>query len=158
MHIRTNHLLTLAILLLAVIAYLSVSRPLRFDDQRKEREQTVQQRLVAIREAAEHYRADSGRYARLLEELVEARYLADSLRFIPYSQGETFSLKTSLLTNALGEEEPLMECGAEYAQYLKGLSEEEITALTEKTLAQGAFPGLRIGSLSENNQNAGNWE
>ena len=38
MHIRTNHLLTLAILLLAVIAYLSVSRPLRFDDQRKERE------------------------------------------------------------------------------------------------------------------------
>lgn len=158
MHIRTNHLLTLAILLLAVVAYLSVARPLRFDDQRQERERTVQQRLKAIREAAESYRADSGRYASTFDELVAGRYLADSLRLIPYSGGEQFTLKTSLQTNAVGEEEPLMECSAGYAQYLKGLPEEQVQALTEKTLSEGAYPGLRIGSLSENNHNAGNWE
>ena len=158
MRIKTNHLLTLAILLLALVAYMSVSRPLRFEDQRKERELTVKQRLTAIREAAERYRSDSGRYASRFDQLVDARYLADSLRFIPYSPDEAFTLKTSIQTNPLGEEEPLMECGAEYTQYLRGLPDEEVQALTEKALAQGEYPGLRIGSLTENNHNAGNWE
>ena len=158
MHIKTNHLLTFAILLLAIIAYLSISRPLRFEDQRKEREQGVKERLLTIRNAAEHFRTDSGHYANTFDQLVSAHYLADSLRFVPYSDGESFSLRAVIQTNALGDDEPLMECGAEYAQYLKGLAEDEVTSLTEQALERGAYPGLCIGSLTENNHNAGNWE
>ena len=158
MHIKTNHLLTFAILLLAVIAYLSVSRPLRFEDQRKEREQVVKVRLLTIRNAAEHYRADSGHYANSFDQLVNAHYLTDSLRFVPYSDGEPFHLAAAIQTTMLGEDEPLMECGAEYSQYLKGLAEDEVSRLTEQAVERGAYPGLCIGSLTENNHNAGNWE
>jgi hypothetical protein len=158
MHIKLNHLLTFAVILLAVVAYLSVSRPLRFEEQREQREQTVKERLAIIRNAAERYHADSGHYASSFDQLVGARYLVDSLRIIPFSDGETFHLSAIIRTTPLGGDESLMECGAEYAQYLKGLPEEEVSALTEEALTRGAYPGVCIGSLTENNHNAGNWE
>ncbi len=56
----------------------------------------------------------------------------------------------------------VMECGAEFGQFLIGPSKQwarEVINLTETAETQGNFPGLKIGdaSLSWNN-NAGNWE
>ncbi|MBR4387675.1 MAG: hypothetical protein IKT00_00620 [Prevotella sp.] len=158
MHIKFNHLLTFAVILLAIVAYLSVSRPLHFEQQREQREQVVKERLTIIREAAERYYADSGHYASSFDQLVSGHYLADSLRIIPYSGGEAFHLSTAIHPTPLGDDESLMECGAEYVQYLKGLPEEEVNVLTEQALNRGAYPGVCIGSLTENNHNAGNWE
>ena len=53
---------------------------------------------------------------------------------------------------------PLMECGAQYQQYLNGLDENSIANLVEAANEAGLYPGLKIGDLITPNNNAGNWE
>ena len=50
-----------------------------------------------------------------------------------------------------------MECGAEYESYLDGLDEESIQQKIEEANYAGNYPGLKIGDLTTDNNNAGNW-
>lgn len=151
-------LLAASVLMLVALCVLSVSSPMRFDRERGAREAAVRQRLVKIRAAEEAYRASHGAYTGSFDVLVSSGLLADSLRLIPYSQGEAFALQVSSFTGSSGRQAPLMECGAQYAQYLRGLDSDAIASLTDEAMAAGRFPGLKIGSLEEPNNNAGNWE
>ena len=56
-----------------------------------------------------------------------------------------------------GKQIPLMECSTTYEEYLNGLNEEAIQEETNKALMAGLFPGLKIGDITTNNDNAGNW-
>jgi hypothetical protein len=51
-----------------------------------------------------------------------------------------------------------MECSASFRDYLDGLDENSINNLIEKANNSGNFPGLKIGDLTTDNNNAGNWE
>jgi hypothetical protein len=53
---------------------------------------------------------------------------------------------------------PLMECGAQYQQYLNGLDRNAVANLIETANKAGDYPGLRIGRLDQANGNAGSWE
>lgn len=57
-----------------------------------------------------------------------------------------------------GRQVPVMQCGATYDQYLKGLDGNAVANLTEKANMGGRFPGLMIGDITQPNENAGNWE
>lgn len=57
-----------------------------------------------------------------------------------------------------GKTVSLMECGAPYQTYLQGLDEQAIATLIEDATKSGTYPGLKIGDLKTNNNNAGNWE
>ncbi len=57
-----------------------------------------------------------------------------------------------------GRQVPVMQCGATYDQYLKGLDGNAVANLTEKANMSGRFPGLMIGDITQPNENAGNWE
>lgn len=158
MKVNNRLLLTACVLVLALLCVLSVSAPIRFDNERAKRETAVRQRLLQIRAAEERYRAAHGTYTASFDALVSARLLADSLRYVPYSDGETFALQVSSFTGHSGRQTPLMECGAEYTQYLNGLDNDATASLTEEALEAGRYPGLKIGDLTEPNNNAGNWE
>lgn len=157
-YFRNNYLLAVGVLVLVVLCFLSVNAPMRFDRQRAERERAVKRRLITIRTAEERYRKAHGVYAGSFDELKKARLLADSLRFIPFSDRKTFALTATTIIGKSGQEIPLMECSATYDDYLQGLDANQVAALTEEANTAGRFPGLKIGDIAEPNDNAGNWE
>lgn len=49
-------------------------------------------------------------------------------------------------------------CEVPYKEYLRDMDAQLTYNLIDKAEKQGKFPGLRVGSLEEINNNAGNWE
>ncbi len=156
--IKSNLVLGVLALALAVTCGLSVYSPIRFDKQRSIREHAVKERLIKIRYAEEKYRMANGVYADDFNTLVKGGYLADSLQYIPFTDNKQFSLATTVQTGKSGRQTPLMECGAEYKEYLSGLDVNSVSNLTEEANNAGRYPGLKIGDLTTPNDNAGNWE
>ena len=144
---RLNYLLVVCVLVLAVACFLSVSSPLTFERQRAEREKVVMERLHIIGQAQETYCRQHGHYAESLDTLVRNGLLADSLLFVPYSDHERFSLRTTVEITPSGRSLPQMECGAHYRQYLHGLDEAAIGSLTEKAEQTGDYPGVKVGGF-----------
>lgn len=145
-------------LALAIMCFLSVYKPMMFDKEREVREKAVKERLVTIRKAEERYRKAYGTYTGDFAVLVKKGYIADSLQFIPYSGGEKFELSATTAIGKSGQQTPLMECGAQYHQYLNGLDGNSIANLIEAADNSGRYPGLKIGDITKSNNNAGNWE
>ena len=158
MKIKLNHILSAIVIMLLALCTASVYAPIRFDRIKTEREAAVKERLMAIRKAQEAYRKANGMYAGSFSALVGNRLIADSMQFVPYSEGEKFSMTATVHTGKSGKPVPLVECGAEYKSYLKGLDENRIEGLTEKAYERGAYPGLKFGDITTPNDNAGNWE
>ena len=153
-----NYVLGALAAALAVTCVLSIHAPMRFDGLRAEREQAVKERLVRIRYAEERYRQANGTYTDDFNELVRGGYLADSLQYVPFSGGKKFDIAMNMQTGKSGRQIPLMECGAEYGEYLDGLDGNSISNLVEEAESAGRYPGLKIGDLTTPNDNAGNWE
>lgn len=107
---------------LAVACIWSVSRPLRFDQERQKREEAVKERLLAIRSAEERYCAQHGEYAADFATLIAAGLLADSSQYIPYSGGERFDLITSARITPSGKVVPLMQVAPNIANISRGLT------------------------------------
>ena len=76
----------------------------------------------------------------------------------PFAGGKKFDIAVNTQTGKSGRQIPLMECGAEYADYLEGLDGNSISNLIEEAETAGRYPGLKIGDLTTPNDNAGNWE
>lgn len=156
--INNNYVLGACALALLVMCLLSVLQPIRFEKQMAEREVLVKERLLKIRTAEESYKRKHGVYTGDLSTLVKGKYLADSLQYIPFSGGKKFSLAATTLVGKSGKQTPLMECSAPFEDYLLGLNEDEIQAAIEKANNMGNFPGLKIGDITTDNNNAGNWQ
>lgn len=156
--LKNNHILTACVMALSIICYLSIKRPMMFEEERKQRENAVKERLMKIRQAEEMYRKDNGTYTGDFSTLVKRGYMADSLQYIPYSEGSRFDISTTVITGKSGRNIPLMECAAKYNEYLKGLDENAIANLIEDANNSGKYPGLKIGDIITPNNNAGNWE
>ena len=89
-------------------------------------------------------------------------FVADSLRYIPFSGGDTFEIIACPNTTKSGAIIQVMECNAPYESYLKGMGKRGarlIYSNKEAAEAKGAYPGLKIGDAGNGwNNNAGNWE
>lgn len=144
---RMNLLLAACVLVLAVVCFLSVNRPLVFERQRAERERVVMERLSLIQQAQESYCRRNGHYAEVFDTLILSGLLADSLQYVPYSDGERFSLRVTVETTQSGRALPLMECGAYYHQYLSGLDEKSVARLMEEAEQAGNYPGVKVGGF-----------
>lgn len=81
----------------------------------------------------------------------------DSLRRVPYCNAE-FELGSTVLTSSSGLAIPVFEAKVLNKVYLKGLDEQQ--RINKDNLAKqlDRYPGLKVGSLEEANNNAGNWE
>ncbi len=156
--IKTNHILIFIIVLLLIAGAISILRPIRFENQYLKREAIVKERLTKIRLAEEAYLKTHGAYTDNLKLLVKEGFLADSLRFVPFSDGKQFTIATTMYVSKSKRQIPLMECGTTYDEYLLGLGKSGISELIEKATSSGKYPGLKIGDLTIPNDNAGNWE
>lgn len=90
----------------------------------------------------------------VLDSLFPANYKIDSLRFIPYSGGREFTLKKGVVETASKLKVKVFEASAPSKYILKGLDEQEIINLNDGL----DYKGLKVGSITEINNGAGNWE
>jgi hypothetical protein len=108
----------------------------------------VEDRMNSIQQAETQYLRTHGYYTASLDSLVKEGLLADSLRFIPFSDDVMFSIQASMEPSESGETVPQMSCSASYRDYLNGMNEKEIDNLIRRASEEGKFPGLIIGNVN----------
>ena len=52
----------------------------------------------------------------------------------------------------------VFEAKTDYKTYLGGINDQEVINLIEAKVKNKRYPGLKVGSIEESNNNAGNWE
>ncbi len=111
-------------------------------------------------------------------------YPVDSLRYIPFGNGEEFTLLADSIPTKSGGQQFLFEARADFDQYLKGINEQEynnyilsikknVTQVRREPVLDEKgepkydenneevvtlIPCRRVGNVKEPNNNAGNWE
>ena len=150
-------LLSITLLALILACIFSVAKPITFQQQIEKREKLVKQQLLRIRQAEESYRKKHGTYTDNWDELIREKLLDKQTTIIPFSDNKPFSLQVSNDVALSGATLPLVECQAQYKDYLNGLDKKEIERITLQTEKQGQFPGLKFGDMNKPNNNATNW-
>ena len=84
-------------------------------------------------------------------------YNVDDLRNVPGANVQ-FTMDTATLTSGSGYTVKVFQCGVQYDDYLGDLDKQLVYNLMDKAEKMNKYPGLRVGSVEEINNNAGNWE
>ena len=92
------------------------------------------------------------------DTLLSAGYNVDLISKVPGFENASFSLDTATLSSPSGYTVPVFEAGVFYDIYLGDLDRQLLINLKDKTSKLNRYLGLRVGSVSEINNNAGNWE
>ncbi|MDL2256088.1 hypothetical protein LJC44_07225 [Parabacteroides sp. OttesenSCG-928-G06] len=87
-------------------------------------------------------------------------YDVANMRYVPAVPDSRieFTMDTTTITASSGYEIKVFECGVLFQDYLRGMDPQLRYNLIDKAEKQEKYAGLRIGSLTEVNNNAGNWE
>ncbi|WP_321343893.1 hypothetical protein [uncultured Draconibacterium sp.] len=95
----------------------------------------------------------------VIDALFGGSYDANSLRYVPVPGEPTeFHLGATIITTGSGIKVPVFEAKAHNNVILRGLDEQLIINLNDQRRTNEKYPGLKVGSLVETNNNAGNWE
>ncbi len=84
-------------------------------------------------------------------------YNVDDLRNVPGANVQ-FTMDTATHTSGSGYTVKVFQCGVQYDDYLGDLDKQLVYNLKDKAEKMNKYPGLRVGSVEEINNNAGNWE
>lgn len=90
----------------------------------------------------------------VLDSLFGIDYLVDSLRFIPFSKGQEFRIAQGEVVTGSKLVVKVFEAKAPSKYILLGMNEQMIINLNDNL----DYKGLKVGSLEEANNAAGNWE
>lgn len=86
-------------------------------------------------------------------------YKIDDLKYIPVSDTVAeFQLGATVIATGSGIKVPVFEAKAHNNIILRKLDEQLRINLNDQRRIQQKYPGLKVGSLTETNNNAGNWE
>ncbi len=85
-------------------------------------------------------------------------WILDSLRYVPFTDQKTFEMGIGVIKTASEVEVPVFEARVHNHIYLNGLDEQEVINISDRQRQLEKYPGLKVGSLTEANNNAGNWE
>ena len=92
------------------------------------------------------------------DTLLGVSYDVASISKVPGFENESFSLDTATLSSPSGYTVPVFEAGVLYDVYLEDLDRQLLINLKDKASKLNRYLGLRVGSVTEINNNAGNWE
>ena len=86
-------------------------------------------------------------------------YPVDSLRYVPYTGGrKEFFLGAGEVMTGSGLNVKVFEAHVHNDVLLAGLDRQLVINMNDERIRRDQFPGLRVGSLTETTNNAGNWE
>ena len=208
MRIVIKILLGVAIIILGYLVVESIMEPIRFNKEKKKREDATIQNLKDIRTAEVAYKTKYAKYTgsfdtlinfvkfdsfpvvmaigrisdslwekgvtekeaikmgiiirdtsyvSVLDSIFSITYPIDSLRFIPYCHEEFFLAATKIET-ASKVQVNVFEAHVLNSVLLHGLNKQLIINYSAEREKITGFKGLRVGSLEEATNNAGNWE
>jgi hypothetical protein len=93
------------------------------------------------------------------DSLFPRNYVVDSLRYVPYTGGrEEFFLGAGEVMTGSGLAVKVFEAHVHNDVLLRGLDRQLVINMNDERTKRDQFPGLRVGSLTETTNNAGNWE
>ena len=114
-----------------------------------------------IANGLQNFRRDTA-YVSMLQAIFPEKYTAetiDQIAVVPFTENQKFELKVNNdYTNNNGIKIPLFEASVLYSVYLKDLNHQEVLNKIDVQNKLAKFPGLMVGSTTEPNNNAGNWE
>ena len=84
-------------------------------------------------------------------------FVMDSIGIIPFSGGRAVDMK-AVIKKVSGVDVPLFEAGMPYEYLLSGMNHQLLVNLWHERTNQSRYPGLKVGSVDNPNNNAGNWE
>jgi hypothetical protein len=109
----------------------------------------------------QEFRRDTA-FMPIIESIFAERFTTetiDDLAVIPHSNNQKFELKVNdSYVNSIGIKFPLFEASAHYTTFLSDLNRQELINVIDVQEKLFKFPGLKVGSVDEPNNNAGNWE
>ncbi|MDD2797416.1 MAG: hypothetical protein PHV20_02365 [Bacteroidales bacterium] len=91
------------------------------------------------------------------DTLFPKNFNADSMCYVPHTS-KKFQMAAGHIVTSSGVPVKVFECKTDMDDYLSGLDRQEIVNLKDKAVKMTKFPGLKVGSLEEANNSAGNWE
>jgi len=95
----------------------------------------------------------------VLDVLFGPTFDADKLKYIPVADTVAeFTLGANVVTTGSGIKVPVFEAKAHNNIVLRGLDRQYVINLNEQRRLNDRYPGLKVGSLTETVNNAGNWE
>jgi len=95
----------------------------------------------------------------VLQAIFDESFDATQLRYVPVPGDPTeFHLGATIILTGSGIEVPVFEAKAHNNVILRGLDEQLIINLNDQRRTNEKYPGLKVGSLVETVNNAGNWE
>jgi hypothetical protein len=98
----------------------------------------------------------------MIQTLYQGKYTDETIGdiiYIPYTDSVKFTVTpVNDYQTSKGIKIPIFEINAHYDTYLHDLNNQERVNLIDKEKKLGHFPGLKVGSTEEPNNNAGNWE
>ncbi|MBN2212767.1 MAG: hypothetical protein JW723_00855 [Bacteroidales bacterium] len=94
----------------------------------------------------------------VLDSLFGKDYPIDRIRYIPFTDQKQFKLGAGQVETGSKVTVKVFEVSALYDTLLAGLDEQLITNYIYEREKITKFAGLRVGSLEEATNNAGNWE
>ena len=92
------------------------------------------------------------------DSLFHAGYPIDSLSFVPYTKGVQFEMGAGEIETTSKVKVRVFEAKVPYDILLEGLDRQLIINYEEERETITGYPGLKVGSLVEATNNAGNWE
>ena len=95
----------------------------------------------------------------VLDTLFGRSYPIEDIKMIPVQDTVAeFHLGATVLTTGSGIKVPVFEAKAHNNTILKNLDKQLVINLNDQRRTNDKYPGLKVGSLTETNNNAGNWE
>ncbi len=97
-------------------------------------------------------------YINAKDSLYKKGFNPDSLQYVPYTNKAKFEMGAGTLLTGSGVKVQVFEAKVSNDVFLNGLEEQEIINMNDKAYKLNRYAGIRVGSLEEANNNAGNWE
>lgn len=91
------------------------------------------------------------------DTILGANYDVAAMGLVPGTNTK-FTMDTATIVSGTGYTVKVFECGVLFDDYLGDLNAQLVFNMKQKAEAYNKYPGLRVGSLTEINNNAGNWE
>lgn len=195
------------ILILGYLLIDNILEPIRFNKERKLREDAAIERLKDIRKAQVSFKDKYGKYTGSfdtlitfvktdsfeLEKIVQVlpwdqdeisradalkqgilkrsvikksvrdslfpkEYVVDDMRIVPYSLGKEFVMGSGEVETGSQVLVEVFEAYALYDDLFQGMDRQEVINYKDERYKITEFDGVKVGSLEEANNNAGNWE
>lgn len=92
------------------------------------------------------------------DSLFTKDYYIDSLRYVPFTDGYEFEMAAGVLQTGSKVQVRVFEAKVPYDVLLAGMTRQLVVNYKETREKITGYPGLKVGSLEEATNNAGNWE